>query len=244
MGKFEFLESALQKKFSPRYYKEDLRPFHKKPVYIAMKCFCDIPLSNILNHTNVYGKYALGFSKEWALKNSINPVAYYNKESKFVGSIKESYNHNIKLINKLDQAKLDESFSNLAGIKIEFEKAFENFKPVKGRMWRNNKWNYGRNFYNEREWRYISNVNFGNSKYKSWYLEPDLENLNIDEMNNNLEINDVIQFKYSDINFIIVHTNEDVENLCSLLDDLEQNDISPSLLKTRIIKIGDIRSNF
>ena len=244
MGKFEFLESALQKEFSPRFYKEDLRPFHKKPVYIAMKCFCDIPLSNILNHTNVYGKYALGFSKEWALKNGINPIAYYDKDSKFVDSIKGSYNHNIQLINKLGPGKLDESIYNLAGIKNGFERIFENFKPVKGRRWRNDKWNYGVNFYNEREWRYISSVNPKKSMYKSWYLETDLEYPNINEMNKFLSINDIIQFKYSDIKFIIVDTSEDVENICKLIDDLEQNDISPNILKTRILKIDDIKSNF
>ena len=41
-----------------------------------MVCFCDIPLNLAGNHRKVYGDYALGLRKEWAIENAICPVLY------------------------------------------------------------------------------------------------------------------------------------------------------------------------
>lgn len=41
-----------------------------------MVCFCDIPLSQIKNHTNSYGKYAIGLKKEWAQKWHISDTIH------------------------------------------------------------------------------------------------------------------------------------------------------------------------
>lgn len=44
-------------------------------------CFCDIPLKLVQNHRNQYGKYILGFKKEWAIRNGITPVRYIHYHS-------------------------------------------------------------------------------------------------------------------------------------------------------------------
>ena len=41
---------------------------------VPMTCFCDIPLSQIKNHIDTYGSYGIGMSKEFAIKNEINPI--------------------------------------------------------------------------------------------------------------------------------------------------------------------------
>lgn len=81
MKKKEWLVKTLQEmKMSPRYVLEDY-PTFKEKYLILMKCFCDIPLSNISNHTNTYGKYGIGLSKKFAYKNFISPVQYFHKSS-------------------------------------------------------------------------------------------------------------------------------------------------------------------
>ncbi len=48
----------------------------KAELVFPMACFCDIPLSQVKRHTNIYGKYAIGLTKHWGMENKINPVIY------------------------------------------------------------------------------------------------------------------------------------------------------------------------
>lgn len=50
-------------------------------IKIPMTCFCDIPLSSAKSHSEKYGAYAIGLTKEWAVKNGINPVFYVARNS-------------------------------------------------------------------------------------------------------------------------------------------------------------------
>jgi|WetSurMetagenome_2_1015567.scaffolds.fasta_scaffold04034_4 hypothetical protein len=43
-------------------------------------CFCDCDV-DIMKHTCKYGKFGLGMKKEWAVKNGLNPVFYFNSNS-------------------------------------------------------------------------------------------------------------------------------------------------------------------
>jgi len=44
-------------------------------------CFCDIPLTQAIDHRENYGKYAIGLSSNWAIKNKISPVRYVHSNS-------------------------------------------------------------------------------------------------------------------------------------------------------------------
>lgn len=46
-----------------------------------MKCFCDINLHRINRHLDWYGYYGLAFSKEWGMRNGIQPIQYINPDS-------------------------------------------------------------------------------------------------------------------------------------------------------------------
>lgn len=85
----KFLESILHGKLIPRYCVEhfEINDNFKGDVAIPMKCFCDIPLSQIYEHTNTYGKFAIGFTKEWAQKVGITPVLYIHNQSPHIQNI-------------------------------------------------------------------------------------------------------------------------------------------------------------
>ncbi|MBU0463506.1 MAG: hypothetical protein KKD21_13230 [Proteobacteria bacterium] len=48
---------------------------------IDVVCFCDIPLTQAIDHRENYGKYAIGLSNSWAIKNKISPVRYVHSNS-------------------------------------------------------------------------------------------------------------------------------------------------------------------
>ena len=65
----------------PNYCREDLSYFDRTVnVGVPMISFCDIPLTRTSMFKARYGDYAIGLSKEWALRKQINPILYVNDE--------------------------------------------------------------------------------------------------------------------------------------------------------------------
>ncbi len=79
----ENLISILTNGFYPRYCLENFEFSDDVPALhaIPMVCFCDIPLSQIENHLNSYGRYGIGLTKSWGEKKRINPVMYIKNNS-------------------------------------------------------------------------------------------------------------------------------------------------------------------
>lgn len=73
----EALKGILRNNFRITYCKETIQ-LDKQTVtfHVPMVSFCDIPLFEIKNHIDSYGNYGLGLTKEWAIKNKLNPVIY------------------------------------------------------------------------------------------------------------------------------------------------------------------------
>ena len=73
----KILESGL----IPNFCREDLS-YAERPlcVGVPMISFCDIPLTRTKLFKARYGDYAIGLSKEWALRNQINPILYVKDE--------------------------------------------------------------------------------------------------------------------------------------------------------------------
>lgn len=65
----------------PNYCKEILGSGKNQTVVgIPMVSFCDIPIMRVHDFSSRYGKFAISFTKEWALKNHINPILYIENE--------------------------------------------------------------------------------------------------------------------------------------------------------------------
>ncbi|HHD63799.1 MAG TPA: hypothetical protein ENK96_05420 [Desulfobulbaceae bacterium] len=88
------LESILTNDFYPQLCIEDifgpLAGELEAEKAIPMVCFCDIPLSQIKKHIKNYGEYAIGLSKEWAIRNKINPVLYTFSNSNFSNNLNKA----------------------------------------------------------------------------------------------------------------------------------------------------------
>lgn len=245
-GSIDNIKNILTNSFSPRYCLERLEligmPF--SDIAIPMVCFCDIPLSQILEHSKTYGNYAIGLKKEWAIKNGISPVIYFHNNS-----------HTSKIINKL--------FSNilkLDGMILSLKKELPELpmintvelmsycKVYEGKMWRNNELKEGIKFYNEREWRFVPD----HLALKS--INPRII-INKDEYNNKnirLNLNDLlsvlkIEFKPEDIKYIIISEENERVKMVQLIEDIKGNDFNVNELKelcSKIISTEQIKDDF
>lgn len=182
MTKHAFLEKALEDSvIYPRYFIEDLEYLglegtnQEKFANAAVLgiCFCDIPLSQICakesaeyldretkspeernySHTDLYGEYAIGFTKDWGEKHSIRPIQYRS-------TLKQSEQALTKGFNKLFRE--DDPPEEVVNLILE---SIAYCKPIRGNMYRTNQngtsgfftYRISKNFYNEQEWRFIPN---------------------------------------------------------------------------------------
>jgi hypothetical protein len=114
-----------------------------------MVCFCDIPLSQIANHVNTYGRYGIGMKKDWGVLNRLNPVVYLSE-----------YSHlDFKVRNLLDQHA---PMLDVVNGTIEYLRGY--VKPVKGSFAKQGRQFHDYHFYDEKEWRFIANHPHGEAK--------------------------------------------------------------------------------
>lgn len=158
--KFEVLLNILKNGFLPSYCLEKINDVE---YYIPMVSFCNIPLRDVGLYMS-YGKYGIGMSLEWTLKNSISPVVYIHENTPFkTFHNKMFFLHFKNMINdifdnrsfdemkireeNLDYSRYDENLNEIKEIAISAIQFFKNWETLhNGREVRT---------YQEREWRYI-----------------------------------------------------------------------------------------
>ena len=86
MEKVEWLIDIIEQKRIPaRYCNEDVKYLKIQTIKylsIPMRCFCDIKLHQLNDHIDYYGACGIAFSKEWGMKNYIQPIHYLNPDSR------------------------------------------------------------------------------------------------------------------------------------------------------------------
>lgn len=228
------LEALDNRRLVPRYCNEDvkyLQIWHNgknaafNNILIPLKCFCDIKLHNINNkvsyndiqransnqeiqrsHIQLYGTYALGFSKVWAETKGIQPVMYVNKNSPFATQL-------IETITKMLESEAEDNnnyFENLVAYQLSF------IKPLRGYMSRPNEV-LNKNFHDEHEWRYVPSFENIPSDYMAIIMEQScIEDKSIvNAYNDMLQKNDTthLKFDYDDIKYIIVPNEEERDKI-------------------------------
>lgn len=233
------LINILRTKFYPRYSLEEA-VFVSESVKMAfpMVCFCDIPLSQISNHTEVYGKYAIGLKKSWAITKGITPILYTHNSSLICVNFWDNLSKLRTIIQDDDKNLFMDSF---------YMALF--MKPYRGKQLIKNR-KKSVVFYDEREWRYIppktelvnmTKAGHGFLLFEEDYKEPNISNRNAQYEKYGLE------FTPNDINYIIVEKEDEVLDIMRVIRGIKDRHYSyddVELLATRIISMERIAEDF
>jgi hypothetical protein len=239
--RFDDLLGILKNTFYPRYcYEEFGLTGSARDRYTGdafpMVCFCDISLSQLVNHIETYGKYGLGMAKEWGIKNGLNPVIYYGKDSHMAKAIYE-----------------------LAGsIKGGTPKTLESFvevlmylKPYEGTLYRGGRVKRDDvRFYDEHEWRYVPDI--GAMKNKGLQLtmgkEAYLEAGKLRDANKKLETNETrLSFGADDVKYVIIREEREINRMIRELRVIKGSKYDLDTIErlmSRIITVKQIERDF
>jgi len=223
---FEILSSILREGFKIKYCAEVLKlgKVGSSQAAHPMISFCDIPLSNSSQHFDAYGNYGLGLTKEWAVKNGVNPVLYIDKDSLIAESI-------YSLIK--ERRKSDTNLTAKQKREILQVKSYaKNYKGTLKRNGKPDKKNYV--FYNEREWRLIPPKDKINNKLFS----INLKNYHNDKDKYNNDLDDCrYTFDIQDISYIIVEKTNEIPEMVKILRELHYDKVSGNKLDILLSKI-------
>lgn len=231
------LKGILEDNFKLKYCKE-LISHNEKPIEIAvpMVSFCDIKISEITEHISKYGEYGIGLSKDWAFSKDLNPVIYMNHNSVFCNKLITS----MRTINGSESISLDDRM-NVSNF-IRYIKIYEGELNRKGNIISNYR------FADEREWRYVPNMEFKDSKFPPYInLSKDLpETFNMKKENEKL-IDERLIFEPNDILYILVRTEDEIDEIIQHIKTAKGKNFSLfdiERLTTRILSCERIFNDF
>lgn len=198
----EGLEGILKDNFKVKYCFETIDN-DEKPVEIAipMVSFCDIKISEITDHIEKYGYYGIGLSKEWAFEKNLNPVIYMNSKSSLCSNLLLS----IRKISDVKGIEL-EDYLNLSNL-IRYAKIYEGKLTRKGNTIDNYR------YADEREWRYVPDMQAENSKYLPW-LSKEQYDTAIKKLEENVKLKDErLYFNANQVLYIIVKKEDEINGI-------------------------------
>lgn len=236
------LEILKNKAFIPRYNDEDITYLDygdNKLISIPMVCFCDIRLNKIDRHLEFYsneGGYGIGLSKEWGIRNGIQPLQYVNTYGTLCLQLKEIFNVALKdSVSKNDETVKyrDYLINNLIYL-----------KPISGIMTRGNEV-VEKNFHDEHEWRFIPQ---SKENIIRLLIGDEIKNKK-DYYNNMLRSKEIygsiwLEFQYSDVKYIIVPNEDKQDAVINFIQkelDIEMN--AKIKLASKIITFTSIKGD-
>lgn len=240
------LLGILGNSFYPNYHIESWDPILKREydIGIPMVSFCDIPISQVDNHISNYSPYGIGLKKSWGIKKKISPIQYIYKDSATSKYINEIFTNVIS--NQLDLWK-DKSNLKIDSITSAIIKYCCYIKPYEGYAWKRKKKSDDiTNFYNEREWRYVPDVKLGaiNDLPTTLIFKEHFDKFSI--FNNFIRVLYPLEFKPSDISYIIISKERERTNMVRKIFLLKYpySDRTKLLLTTKIISVEQIKNDF
>lgn len=230
------------KMISPRYCDEDIKylkiPKLKKIAY-PMRCFCDINMHRLDVHLEWYGYYGLAFSKEWGMRNGIQPIQYINPDSDLCRDFSTAFTSALR-------ANPEKESASQIKMKNFLLHEMMYYKPYEGKMKNRNTGKIeNKCFTDECEWRFIPDVTVAG--FEQAYYDVTIFNAGVlNDLSNSMagipEIS--LGFDYSDIKYIIVKTKEDFEILANEIVSLELEEMIEHQLISKIIVWDSSRGDF
>lgn len=266
-NKKNYLLSILKNGLYVRYSLENYQNLinNKAEIVFPMTCFCDIPLSHVKNHTKTYGRYAIGLTKDWGMRNKVSPVIYAYPNSETTQTLNYVFDNiesffdinkeelkNIKL--SKNTAKIFEHYDNrekelgkkISSVHNNLSNFIRYIKPYEGKFFRDG--NYLKNkvkFYDEREWRFTPSRDFlldkkiKDSYSREYFIDP----IRRRALNIKLAKHIKLKFEPKDIKFIIVENDIEIPEMINQLDMIFGNKATSNelkLLSTRLISMEQI----
>ena len=106
-----------------------------------MICLCDLPLSEFASNNRTYGEYAIGFKRDWVIRNGFNPVCNYHLQSNLM-----------QRMYTLVRDAISEILSGVMNMAIYF---LSYYKPIEGQLITSKREYKNYRFYDEREYRMV-----------------------------------------------------------------------------------------
>ncbi len=114
------LQNILSKKFNLTYCNEKFTLNNENhDYYFPMISFCDIPLALAKDQIDKYGSYAIGLTKEWGIRNQLNPVVYLEKNSLLAQDIQDDIDKLFNIVKAISST--DNKHIEFLKIKIQAE---------------------------------------------------------------------------------------------------------------------------
>ena len=224
------LKLILKNGFWPRYCLEDISwigfPSLEFVAY-PMVCFCDIPLSRISDHVDFYGEFGIGLTKEWAIKNDLNPVLYIAG----IVSVGKSITNLMKFVGNINNENQEEYISTFRNINAYI-------KPCEGRMIVNEQ-SLPKEFYQESEWRYVpKNVDISDFLHKNDYENKE----KLESSNQNTKAHCMLRITPSDIKYIFVKSDSDIPSIINYIQtELDSSrSVDLKILMSRVTSLESI----
>lgn len=227
------LKGILKDNFKIKYCLEKLN--HKtKPVEIAipMVSFCDIKISEIIEHIEKYGYYGIGLSKEWAVDKGLNPVIYLNSSSEFSNNLIS----NMRELFEDTTSPLKKRISN-ADV-LRYSKVYE------GPLTRKGKTIDKYRFADEREWRYVPPIT---PNHLAWLTLPQYDTPAKKRLANDSLNEERLYFNANQILYIIVKEEKEIDEIISHIRQVKGKNYTMNeidRLTTRILSCERIINDF
>lgn len=227
-GDKDSLKEVLKDNFRVRYCKEIIKLGRKKPIviHVPMVSFCEIPLAQIKEHIGKYGSYGIGLTREWAIKNRLNPVFYIERESYVASNLYGAINYFANLDDTDEQH--DHNIDKLFDI-------FRYMKNYQGDLIRKDKTHKSYRFSDEKEWRFVPDICEEHEMLLTDEQEKEQAILAISKIR--------LKFEPNDIKYIFIKDDSEISEFIRHLDDSKGANFSKrevEVLTTRIITTEQI----
>ncbi|WP_051686473.1 abortive infection system antitoxin AbiGi family protein [Vibrio pacinii] len=230
----------IQVGFWPRYCLEDFRWYNPQLENVAypMVCFCDIPLTRIIEHTSFYGRFGIGMKREWAIQSGLNPVMYLTEQSPLKGKVlnlaRLSQPGEPKFVDESAKATHIDSLLNLISM----------IKPLDGYMEIGSPpYLTAKDFYLENEWRFVPRLSEGRICIPSQKFRSER-----DEYNSYTYENCLLKFTLDDIEYIFVEDDRAIQSILDFLNSMAASGkYLPSqmdVLKTKLFTLSKLSRDF